>query len=185
MPTENPNLVDRLTKWLEKIKEFAQDPGKNVRNFIFEFLFKKWGETKEKAEKIRETAQEERMDIFGEVSESILNRYFPNISKLLDLQSNLTGKTDIEVISWQNEFEALTALTLFIPDFLLKFITGPLVKSKFFMKIVENWPLCGEKMVKKIKKNKDPDDVINMLRIMYQDMIAGKVSSQKILEWTK
>jgi len=62
---------------------------------------------KEKAEKIRGDAEKERSGIFGEVWESILVRYFPGISKLMDVASSvgITDK-DPETVPWQNEFEA-------------------------------------------------------------------------------
>jgi hypothetical protein len=136
-----------------------------------------------KAEKIKEGAQVERSGIFGEVFESLLARHFPRISKLMDLSSTIgLTRRDSEVVPWQNEFESLTAFTMFVPDFLLRKITDPLVHSSIFMKVVEYWPALGEKWIKTLKApNVDPDDVINVLRIMNQDIIAGKVPVDKII----
>jgi len=136
-----------------------------------------------KAEKIKEEGESERSGIFGEVFESLLTRHFPRLSKLMDLSSSVgLTKRDGEVVPWQNEFETLTAFTMFVPDFLLRKITDPLVHSSIFMKVVEYWPVLGEKWIKTLKApNVDPDDVINVLRIMNQDIVAGKVPVDKII----
>ncbi|MFA5352225.1 MAG: hypothetical protein WC304_03020 [Candidatus Gracilibacteria bacterium] len=133
---------------------------------------------KEKAEKIRGHAEKERSGIFGEVWESILVRYFPGISKLIDVASSvgITDK-DPETVPWQNEFEAFTAFSMFVPDFLLRYITDPFAESETFLKILEGWPMQGRELADKIRAKKDPDDVIDALRMMHQDLFAtGKVS---------
>ncbi len=142
--------------------------------------------TKEKAEATREGFEKERSGFFGEVWESVLSRYFPNISKGLDGLSAIgVTKTDAEVVPWQNEFEAITAFSLLVPDFLLKYITDPIAKSAVFQKIIENWPLTGD-LAEKIKKDKNPDDVISALRIIHQDLfITGKVSLDQVRAWMK
>lgn len=136
-----------------------------------------------KAEAVKEEAEVDRSGIFGEVVESLLARHFPLLSKLMDISSTLKiTDRDSEVVPWQNEFETLTAFSMFVPDFLLKKITDPLVKSSAFMKAAENWPLVGEKWIKKLKQPKvNPDDVINVIRIMNQDVITGKVPVDKLI----
>ena len=80
---------------------------------------------------------------------------------------------------------------MFVPDCMLKYITEPLRSSSVFQKIVESWPLLGSwepglvserGQWKDIIKdpNCDPDDVINILRIMQQDVSLGIVSWEKI-----
>jgi len=165
----------------EKAKEESKKPEKEEEGFIMRTL-RRLGLAKD-AEKVQEKAEKERAGIFGEVWESVLARQFPTLSKLMDLAS-ATGvtKKDVQSIPLMNEFESITAFTLFIPDFLLKKVTDPMVKSTLFMSIVEHWPLLDEKWVKELKKpNYDPDDVISVLRIMAQDLVSGKVTGEKMM----
>jgi hypothetical protein len=70
-----------------------------------------------------------------------------------------------------------------VPDFLLKPFTDPFLNSEVFLKIVKNYPTLGEKWYQKISKEKDPDDIINALRIIHQDIfITGKLSIGKLLD---
>jgi hypothetical protein len=138
----------------------------------------------EKAEKVQEDAQKERSSIFTEVWESALVRYFPNVSKILDMSSAVgVIKRDPSAGSWQSEFETITAFSLLVPDFLLAKLTNPLAHSETFQKIVENWPLMNQSWIDKIKDpDCDPDDVISILRIMNQDIVAGKVTVESVLD---
>jgi hypothetical protein len=136
---------------------------------------------KEKAEKIRATAEKERSGIFGEVWESMLARYFPRLSKMMDIASAVGAtEKDPEVVPWQNEWEAFTAFSMFVPDFLLRYITDPFAESETFLKMLEGWPLQGKELAAKIRAEKDPDDVIDALRMMHQDLfVTSKVSFEK------
>ncbi len=139
----------------------------------------------EVSERTAET-KKDRESLFGEVWESILARYFPNISKWLDIASAAGFKQgDEEVVPWQNEFEAVTAFTLFMPDFMLRYVTDPFAESEVFLSLVEKWPGLGKSYTDKIRERNDPDDVINVLRIMHQDLIVGKVTYDKSNEWLK
>jgi len=141
--------------------------------------------TKENAEAIKENSKKEREGIFSEALESLLNRYFPNASKSMDLIKNMTGKADAESVPWQNEFETITAMTMFCPDFLLKYITGPISRNAIFLKLVEHWPIegkvFGKKIAEEIQAGKNPDQVVDALRAMHQDITLGKVSLEKFL----
>lgn len=136
------------------------------------------------AEKTGAEGQKERSSLFGEVWESFLNRFFPNVSKILDLGSAAGLKEgDIEAVPWQNEFETITALSLFVPDFILHYITDPFAESDKFLTLVEYWPLLGKETADLIRKDKNPDDVVNAIRVMHQDMVTGKVGLEQIKEW--
>jgi hypothetical protein len=100
---------------------------------------------------------------------------------MLDLMGFLNlKKQDVESFAWQNEFESLTALTMLVPDYLLKYITNPFANSAVFLQIVEEWPAAGE-LAQKIRKDKDPDDVVDAMRLIHQDLVTGKVSTGSLL----
>jgi hypothetical protein len=69
-------------------------------------------------------------------------RWTPGLSKFMDLLSGIgvTSK-DIEVLPWQHEFEKYTAMTMFVPDFLLKYATDPVLALPGFKKLIEMYPL--------------------------------------------
>jgi len=167
----------------EKVGEGAKKP--EEEGFVMRTL-RSLGLGK-KAEKVEADAKKERSGIFGEVWESVLARHFPRLSKLLDMASTVgLTRRDKEVFSLQDEFESITAFTMLVPDFLLRKITDPLVHSSIFMEIVEHWPTIGKGWFQDLKKaNYDPDDVINVLRVMVQDLVTGKVSMDKVMGWAK
>lgn len=134
-----------------------------------------------------EKHQKERWDFLGEFTESTLARWFPGISKFMDLLSS-TGVTnkDPEVVARQNEFEGFTARSMFIPDFLLKYVSNPILKMPGFELLVKNYPLWWEAKDKLLDENNnlitnpDPDDVINFLRLVNQDIVSGKIGVEMI-----
>jgi hypothetical protein len=173
--------IQMFSSFLGKKGETPSSSPATGNPFFDMLLNMKNGEKAKAATEIKENAEKSRESLFGEVWESVLARYFPNVSKLMDLASmvGITQK-DPEAVPWQNEFENITALTLFIPDSFLHHITDWFANSETFLKILENWPIHGKAMADKIRQGKDPDDVINALRMMHQDMITGKVSFDKV-----
>jgi hypothetical protein len=155
-------------------------------NMIMNFLKRLGGKDKSEAEKVQETAEAERAGIFTEAISSVLVRYFPKLSKITTLASAAMDKVGIrkrnpESHEWQNEIDNFTALTLFIPDRILKNATDLFVKSEYFLKLIEFWPGMPKNMIDEIKKEKyDPDFVINILRVISQDISTGKVAADKV-----
>ena len=153
-------------------------------NFLIDII-KKLGGEKETKEVI-EKAKEERAGVFTETISSVLTRYFPLLSKIttvasLGLEKVGLRKRSPEAHSFQNELDNFLAFTIFIDDDFLVLATDPLVKSGTFLKVVEEWPQMPKKMIDKIKMaNYDPDDVINVLRVMSQDISTGKVVADKL-----
>jgi hypothetical protein len=123
-----------------------------------------------------------RHSLLGEVLESAMVRRAPGLSKCMDLLSTIGIKSkDPEILPWQDEFEKWTSLTMFIPDFLLHFATDPVLKLPGFKKLIKIYPLGGDAKKKILEaqqagKPVDPDDVINFLRIVNQDITLGKLS---------
>ncbi len=182
------SFIAKIKQKADSLKDYLggkkEEPKSKGGNMLFDILSMGRTQMKRRAEKIKEQAEKDRESIFGEVFESVLARYFPTISKLMDLSSTV-GITKRDKESWplQNEIETLTMLSMFIPDIFLKKITDPLVKSKTFHSLVKNWPVLHKDWLKKIKsKDYDPDDVIDILRIMHQDMISGKVTISKVID---
>ncbi len=179
---------------LDKLKEFSapllkkfediEKSAKDKRESLFgEVMTEK--ETAEKSGDIEDKYKEKRHSLFGEVFESMLARYFPNVSKFMDISTSVipfTSKDD-EIFAWQNEFETITAFTVLVPDFLLRKITDPIAESETFLKVLSHWPLKGEDFANDIKSTKNPDTVINALRLMHQDLATSKVSFTDIKSW--
>jgi hypothetical protein len=163
---------------LEKFKGL-EESAKGKRSSLFEEVM-----DSRKSKESTEHFKKERSGLFGEVWESFLTRYFPNVSKFMDLGSTVGFfSKDPEALAWQNEFEAITSLTLLIPDFMLRPITDPLAESELFIKILTNWPVKGEEFAEKIKAEKNPDDVISALRMINQDLNTSKVAFDDIRGW--
>lgn len=158
---------------------------KKSGNSIFDWLKEKAG-FKDEAEKIQEDAQKERAGIFRSVAGSVAERYCPTLMKMWDAGRTLASTVGIsergaEIHPLQHEIESITALSLFVPDFMLKHLTEPLRKSETFQKIVEKWPLLNQDWIDKMKQDDcDPDNVISVLRIMNQDIVAGKATFDKV-----
>ncbi|HRY91592.1 MAG TPA: hypothetical protein P5229_04605 [Candidatus Gracilibacteria bacterium] len=173
-----------LTKPEETKPGQPEPTGNIIRDTINRF----GGKEQQEAQKTQENAEKERAGIFTEAFSSVLTRYFPNVSKLTTLASagmDLAGirKRAPEAHPLQNEIDNILALTLLVPDFMLKKVTDPFVKSEKFMTLVEHWPLLPQDMVQKIKKeNYDPDDVINVFRVMSQDLSSGTVVISRLIE---
>lgn len=125
----------------------------------------------------------ERNSLFGEVAESAIARWAPRRGKVADLFTSVGIKEgDPEAVRRQKEFESITAWTMFVPDFLLKKVTQPILKIPGFKTLVEKYPLWGKVKTKLLAwwENPDPDQVVNFLRIVNQDIVTGKVALQKI-----
>ncbi len=137
----------------------------------------------ESAAKLHEF-QEERWSIFAEAFEAILAHQFPTISKWMDILSTVwVTEKDKEEYAFQNEFEALSALTILIPDHFLKKFTDKILAVPWFMTLVRLYPL-DEDIEKRIKEW-DPDAVIDFIRMVHQDAISGKVSIEGLIEKLK
>ncbi|MGL5830531.1 MAG: hypothetical protein ACRCZE_00085 [Candidatus Altimarinota bacterium] len=141
------------------------------------------------ANEIQNEAQAERRGFFGEFLNSFLVRQFPNASKVLDIGTAVGGATGMidrkeEIYPLQHEFETITALTIFVPDSWLSTVTDPLAESEIFQTIVEYWPMAsgvdlpfiGNEPLEDRVKAKDPDAVVEAIRVIHQDLMTGKVS---------
>lgn len=168
-------------------------------------IFKSNPEAIKQAESIKENAQNERLSFFSEVGRSIFLRQFPRLAQLQDL-GKLTENNEPEAVPWQHEFEAITALLLFVPNSFKKYITDFFAESTTFQTLVKNWPGLdgvdlpiigntglmskdlpilgkGGSLRERILQQKDPDAVIQALRIMHQDIfVTGKVAFNWIQE---
>jgi len=122
-----------------------------------------------------------RSALLGEVLEAAAARWSPGLSKFMDLLSTVGIRSkDPEILPRQHEFEKYTAMTMFIPDFLLKYATDPVLKLPGFQRLIEIYPLGGKpkkRILEAQKANKvvNPDDVISFLRIVNQDLSLGKL----------
>lgn len=129
-----------------------------------------------------EASKAKRQTLFGEVWESIVARYFPNFSKFLDLGTGLKlFQKEDEAHRFQNEFEFVTAMTLLIPDFMLRKVTDPIAESETFLTVLEHWPVKGKEFADKIRAKKNPDDVVSALRMMHQDMVTSKILVSEVI----
>jgi hypothetical protein len=140
-----------------------------------------WNEALPEVSSLDERHERERSDFLWEIVESSLARWAPWLSKFLDVLSSVwITDTDPEVVSWQNELEGFTAWSIFIPDRFLRIITDPIVKIPWFnllVKIHPLWDSIENKILDSngnVKKDYDPDDVINFIRLVHQDFISGK-----------
>ncbi len=185
-------MFDSVAKFIaakaaEKVKDKIKDKVKGkaksavssvVPQFMADWLSKEQIlELEPRAKEVEHEGQKGRSGLIGEIFESFLARKYPAISKTLDLLST-GGVTDRdpEIFAWQNEFETLTALTMLVPDALLRKITDPLAQSEVFLKAVETF---HEELAEKIRAKKDPDDVVNALRELHQYISTGKVAVEK------
>jgi hypothetical protein len=138
------------------------------------------------AKELDEKFADERHSLLWEVTESAMARWTPWLSKFMDLGTSLgVGKWDSEAVRWQKEFESITAWTMFIPDRLLKYATNPVLKIPWFKTVVENYPVWGKAKDKLLEdlnswKDADPDNIINFLRLVHQDMITWVVTYKKV-----
>ncbi len=157
-------------------------------NSIFDLL-RGNPETKEKAEAIKENAEKERANVFLELGSSIYRRWFPNLAKFTDLAAagaHATGLREMgpEAVPWQHEFETITAFSLLTPDFLLKPLVDPLAQSELFKKMVDYWPtsIPDDMKANLNSANYDPDTFFDIIRIMNQDIAAGKTTVEDVLK---
>lgn len=154
-------------------------PGKWIADKAMDWLF--WDKEKlnnpETQEKIKENT-EQRHNFLWEFFESFISRKFPTVSRLLDVWSAAWLKEkDPELYSLQNEFETLTALSTFVPNSLLSKFTDPIMKQPWFETIVKLYPLDGN-IEQKILKDKNPQAVVDFVRMVHQDIVA-------VLSWKK
>lgn len=163
-----------------------------IKDKMTDFVKQVTGEGKEITEapelkEVDEKYAKERQGLLSEVAESAANRWAPFRSKLVDVGKNVgLGKKHEEELARQNEFESITARTIFVPDFLLKHVTNALIKIPGFETLVKKYPLGAKPKAAlldendNLKKKPDPDDVVNFLRMVNQDIIMGKVVVNKV-----
>lgn len=146
-------------------------------------------ETKEAAEAAEEEGKQERASIWTEAAGSVFKRWCPEFSKFLDIGRTGADMTGIDMISrgpeavaWEHEFETLTAMSVFIPDFMLRPLTNMFVKTDTFQAMVDHWPMMSDEIKEDLKKDDyDPDNAINAIRIMHQDFVAGKTAASDVI----
>ncbi len=121
-----------------------------------------------------------------------------------DLRNAATGNNQRpETVPWQHEFEAISAFLILIPNDWKHHITDFFAENEIFRTMVEHWPGLdgidapiigstglmskdlpgigkGGSLRKRILEDKDPDAVIEVLRIMHQDFVTGKVALEKL-----
>ncbi len=178
--------------------------GNGLFGKIMETFGQKNPEVATEAKEAKESAEKERTSIWSEVGRSLFLRQFPRLAALKDL-SKLTGSDEPEAVSWQHEFEAITALLILVPNSWKHIITDLFANSTTFQTLVEHWPGLdgidlpiigkdgfmsktlpilgkGGSLRDRILQEKDPDAVIGALRIMHQDIfVTGKIS----FDWIK
>lgn len=137
---------------------------------------------KETKEALKNNA-EERHSFLGEIFESFIARKFPTISRMLDLAS-ITGlkNKDPEAHALQSEFETLTAISTFVPNSLLRKFTDPLVNQSWFKTVVDWYPLDGS-IEKKILEEKNPQAVIDFIRMLHQDVVSFMAGKSSLFSW--
>lgn len=183
----NP-IVESLAKGgLEKIKEMAQgfigsqaDSWQNLRE-------NPAAEIRDQYENIRNKAQADREGIFGsmwetggELTQSWFHRQFPFLAKLYGAHEALGESESDEKTPWEHELQLFGGLSLFIPDFLLKFATDPL-KEHVLLPILESGLYPGaESILDNLYSDDDPDQVVDALLTMNQDIVTGAVSMDGI-----
>jgi hypothetical protein len=187
-------------------KKGPTEGGNGIFGTIMETVGLKKPEVAAQAGEAKEHAEAERSSIFGEVGKSMFLRQFPRMAAIFDIGKQVTGNKAAEVVPWQNEFETITAFMILIPNKWKHFITDIFANSTIFQKLVEFWPgldgvnlpLIGSSgflsgtlpilgkggpLRERILTEKDPDAVIQALRIMHQDVfVTGKVSFDLLRE---
>jgi len=175
---------------------------------LFDSITSKFGgnsEAAKEAGEVKESAEKDRASVWGEVGRSMFLRQFPRLSVLKDL-TKLGGSKDPEVVPWQHEFEAITALLVLVPNKWKHVITDFFADSTIFQKLVEYWPGLdginlpiigkdgfmsknlpilgkGGSLRDRILQEKDPDAVVEAIRIMHQDIfVTGKVTFDWVRE---
>ena len=153
----------------------------NLLSEVYSWLFSEKWETKPEVKWLDERHEKERSSFLWEIVESTMARRTPWLSKFMDVLSSIwITNNDPEVVSRQNELEGFTAWSIFIPDRFLRIVTDPIVNLPWFATLVKMYPL-GDSIESdlldsdgNIKKDYDPDDVINFIRLIHQDFISGK-----------
>lgn len=162
------------------------------------------GEAKEKNDLFKSL----REGFFGELGKSLLLRQMPRLSAMTDIGLQLSGNKGAEKVPWQNEFETITALLILVPNSWKHHITDLFASSSIFQGIVKYWPGLdgvdipvvgptgilagalpglgeGGSLRARILEQQppDPDAVIQVLRIIHQDVfVTGKMSFDKLKE---
>lgn len=119
----------------------------------------------------------------NEIVELIWTGHAPLTSRFFDLFGAFWWKQDRELYSWQNKFEFITALTVFIPDFLLRYFTNPICDQVWFNNLVQWYPdmMMGEK-IKQGVSNREPDKVVDALRVLHQSAMATISTSKELMK---
>lgn len=147
---------------------------------IFRKLFHDKFHSKETGEKLQEF-EAERSSIFWEGWESILARKFPTLGKIMDIASFVGLKdADPEEHPFQNEIEWISAMTLLVPDFILRRFTDPIRDQKWFQVLVKAYPLDAD--IERDIATGNPDAVVNFIRMVHQDMISAKLGVEGVIE---
>lgn len=179
--------------------------GRGIFGKILEIIGLKKPEIGAEAREASESAEKERGSLFGEIGKSLFLRQFPQMAAMTDIGKQLTGSKEPEVVSWQNEFETISAFLLLVPGSWKHYLTDFFANSTIFRTLVEHWPgldgvnltsiplvgqLLGQipgglaeggNIRKRVLQDKDPNAVIAALRVMHQDLfVTGKVSFDKI-----
>ncbi len=147
-----------------------------------------------------------RESFFGELGKSMLVRQFPRLGAMTDLAAHVSGKKAPERVPWQNEFETITALMILMPNSWKHHFTDLFASSMIFQALVKYWPALdgidlpfightgflskaipglgeGGSLRERIlnRQPPDPDAVIQVLRIIHQDVfVTGKVSFENL-----
>ncbi|MBP6921669.1 hypothetical protein KBB89_03955 [Candidatus Gracilibacteria bacterium] len=181
--------IDILPELIKRIK--AGDA--KAEGPVLDYL-KQNEDTHEEAEKIVETAEAERYDVFSEAFRLLGEKYgFNKMMPLIDAWRHTGGKLtgffgpDEEIVPWQNEFEFTTATMMLMPDFIKNRL--PIVKelrtladSPTFLMIVTYAPLLGKEFSEKIQQDRDIDDILKAFRIIHQEIITGTAAGKRIID---
>ncbi len=144
-------------------------------------------ETQKKYEKISETTKKDRegffaslWDIAPEAGQSWLHRNFPGFAKVLGAIEGVTESGDEEVYSLEHDIQVFGGISMFIPNFLLKYATNPV--KKILKPILESGFYPGADNLVEMVNSDDPDGVVNAVLAINQDIVTGKVSFDKVFQ---
>lgn len=144
-------------------------------------------EAVEESREVTEKAELERKGIFAEFFKGSLLREMPMLAGGMELAKKLIwGSSTKEAHGFENEFETISAMLLFLPDSWKKMFTDLILQLPMMKTMIEYWPLMdGLVMGNNIRKKAlegNPTAVIQALKIMHQDFITGKVSFEDVYE---
>lgn len=200
--------LDILKQGYELLSGSNKKAEGSAGNGIFGGLMDAFGgkpEVANEANEAKESAEKQRTSIWSEVGRSLFLRQFPRLAVLKDL-GKVTGSNEPEAVPWQHEFEAISALLILVPNKWKHVITDMFANSSIFQTLVEHWPGLdgvnlpiigkdglmsknlpilgkGGSLRDRILNEKDPDAVVEAIRIMHQDIfVTGKVTFSWVRE---